>query len=64
MKMSTAALALTFAVMLTANVAPTSATWLWAFEPRCNEPDRSIILALHGLTLGLLVHTQSVALTR
>ena len=49
LKISTAALALTFAVMLLANVAPT-ATWLWAFEPRWNEPDRSIILALHGLT--------------
>ena len=34
LKISTAALALTFAVMLAANVAPTSATWLWAFEPR------------------------------
>ena len=50
LKISTAALALTFAVMLAANVAPTSAAWLWAFEPRWNEPDRSIILALHGLT--------------
>ena len=40
LKISTAALALTFAVMLAANVAPTSATWLWAFEPRSNEPDR------------------------
>ena len=50
LKISTAALALTFAVMLAANVAPTSATWLWAFEPRWNEPDRSIILASHGLT--------------
>ena len=50
LKISTAALALTFAVMLAANVAPTSAAWLWAFEPRWNEPDRSLILALHGLT--------------
>ena len=50
LKISTAALALTFAVMLAANVAPTSAAWLWAFELRWNEPDRSIILALHGLT--------------
>ena len=50
LKMSTVALALTFAVMLAPNVAPTSASWLWAFEPRWNEQERSIILALHGLT--------------
>ena len=47
LKMPTAALALTFAVMLAANVAPTSASWLWAFEPWWNEPEHSIILALH-----------------
>lgn len=33
LNISTAALGLTFAVMLAANVAPTSAVWLWAFEP-------------------------------
>ena len=47
LKISTAALALTFAVMLAANVTPISVAWLWAFQPRWNEPDRSIILALH-----------------
>ena len=34
LNISTAALGLTFAVMLAANVAPTSAAWLWAFQPR------------------------------
>ena len=48
LKISTAALGLTFAVMLAANVVPTSAARLWAFESKWNEPDRSIILALHG----------------
>jgi len=50
LKISTAALGLTFAVMLAANVVPTSAEWLWAFESKWNEPDRSIILVLHGFT--------------
>ena len=48
LKISTAALGLTFAVMLAANVVPTSAARLWAFESKWNEPDGSIILALHG----------------
>ena len=50
LKMSTAALALTFALKLVANVALPSASWLWAFEPSWNEPEHSIVLALHGLT--------------
>ena len=48
LKISTAALGLTFAVMLAANVVPTSAARLRAFESKWNEPDHSIILALHG----------------
>ena len=48
LKISTAAMGLTFAVMLVANVVPTSAARLWAFESKWNEPDHSIILALHG----------------
>ena len=50
LKMSTAALALTFALKLVANVALPSASWLWAFEPSWNEPEHSIVLALQGLT--------------
>ena len=34
LKISTAALALTFAVMLAANVAPTSAAWLWVVDTK------------------------------
>ena len=50
LKILTAALGLTFAVILVADVVPASAAWLWAFESKWNEPDRSIILALHGFT--------------
>lgn len=62
LKISAAALVFTVAAIAADTAAPGSAGWLWALSDSLKLPSlRSITAALHGLTLGLTVHCQSVA---